>query len=163
MLTKIIYKLLFVIENMRISHVRKMMHVGENVAIKHGFKASRPRKITIGDGVSIHVNCVMQAQAPIKIGSGTLIAANCTIVTANHMITVSGDNNAIGGTESKPVTIGKNCWLGANVTILPGVTLADGAIIGAGSVVTKDMPANMICLGSPARPIKPRPIAPEIA
>jgi len=155
----IIYKLVRWAERCRITYLCNKMNVGNKVTIKAGFQASRPKKITINDNVSIHTNCTFQAQAPITIGSGTMIAANCTLVTANHEISINDGDNHIGEPVKAPITIGENCWLGTNVTILPGVTIHSGAVIAAASVVTRDMPANMICMGTPAKPVKERPLA----
>lgn len=157
MLSNIAHRLLNWLERQRVRYyLGQMESVGEGVVIQPGLRISRPANIRIGDNVNIHVNCVMQAQAPIEIGSHTLIAANCTIVTANHALNERGVA-ALHTIERKAVKIGSDCWLGANVTILPGVTIGDGAVIGAGSVVTHNMPENMICIGSPAKPIKERP------
>ena len=157
MFPSIAHSLLNWLERQRVRYYRKQMKsVGQGVVIQPGLRLSRPANISIGDNVNIHVNCVMQAQAPIEIGSHTLIAANCTIVTANHALDKRG-TAALHTIERKAVKIGSDCWLGANVTVLPGVTIGDGVVIGAGSVVTRDMPENMICLGSPARPVKERP------
>lgn len=157
MFATIAHNLLNWLERQRVLYYRgQMKSVGQRVVIQPGLRMSRPANITIGDDVNIHVNCVMQAQAPIEIGSHTLIAANCTIVTANHALEERGAA-ALHTIERKSVRIGSDCWLGANVTVLPGVSIGDGAVIAAGSVVTRDMPANMICMGSPARPVKERP------
>ncbi len=157
MIASIAHNLLNWLERRRVRYYCKQMKsVGQRVVIQPGLRMSRPANVSIGDDVNVHVNCVMQAQAPIEIGSYTLIAANCTIVTANHALDERG-TAALHTIERKAVKIGSDCWLGANVTVLPGVTIGDGAVIGAGSVVTNDMPANMICMGSPARPVKERP------
>lgn len=156
MFASIAHSLLTWFERRRVRfYLRQMKSVGQRVVIQPGLRISRPANISLGDDVNIHVNCVMQAQAPIDIGSRTLIAANCTIVTANHAYSKQGAD-AMHTIERKPVKIGSDCWLGASVTVLPGVTIGDGAVIGAGSVVTRDLPANMICIGSPAKPKKER-------
>lgn len=91
-----------------------------------------------------------QAVEKITIGRGTYIAANVGIITANHDIA-----NLDKHVEAKPVTLGQRCWIGMNSVILPGVTLGDGTIVGAGSVVTKSFPeGHCVIAGSPARLIR---------
>ncbi|MCS0670396.1 acyltransferase [Cytobacillus firmus] len=85
--------------------------------------------------------------AKIIIGKGTYIAPNVGLITQNHKI---GDLD--NHDEGKDIVLGKNCWVGMNTTILPGVTLGDGTIVGAGSVVTKSFPdGNCIIVGNPAK------------
>ena len=104
----------------------------------------------IGRGVFINAGCKFQDQGGITIGDGSLIGPKTVISTLNHHQNPKKRANLI----PKPVTIGKNVWIGANVTILPGVTIGDGAIIAAGAVVSKDVQANTIAGGVPARYIK---------
>lgn len=106
--------------------------------------------IHIGRGVFINAGCKFQDQGGIWIGSGALIGHNTVIATLNHGCLPQERHDLI----PKPVHIGKNVWIGSNSTILPGVTIGDNAIIGAGSVVTKDIPENMIAVGCPARVIR---------
>ena len=106
--------------------------------------------IKLGKNVFINACCRFQDQGGITIGDGTLVGHNVTIATLNHDY---NPNNRASITP-KPVKIGKNVWIGSDSTILPGVEIGDGAIIGAGSVVTKNVPANTIAAGNPARIIK---------
>jgi len=135
-------------------YVRKMI-VGNRVKIRLGLDVCKPENITIGSDVSINSGCVFHAHAPIEIGDKTLIAANVMIVTANHDISKRG-LDAFYALEVGAVKIGSECWLGAGVIVLPGVSIGDGAVVGAGSVVTRDLPPEMICVGAPAKPIKQR-------
>ncbi|WP_308203244.1 DapH/DapD/GlmU-related protein [Georgenia satyanarayanai] len=86
----------------------------------------------------------------ITIGDDCLIGHNAVIATLQHDI----DPARRGGLEPSPVVIGSNVWLGANVTVLPGVTIGEDAVIGAGSVVTRDVPAESVAVGSPARVVR---------
>lgn len=98
------------------------------------------------------VGCYFQAasDAHIYIGKGTCIAANVGIITANHDL-----NDLTKAAPGKDVTLGKNCWIGMNSMILPGVTLGDHTIVGAGSVVTKSFPeGNCVIAGNPAKIIR---------
>ena len=95
--------------------------------------------------------------AHIYIGDGTMIAPNVTIVAASHPI--SPKLRAEGYGCNKPVYIGKNVWIALNVTILPGVHIGDDSVIGAGAVVTKDIPANTLAIDNPAKVL--REIGPE--
>lgn len=108
------------------------------------------RNIHLGENVFINAGCKFQDQGGIYIGDGALIGHNAVLATINHM----EDPKERGGMTFHPIHIGKNVWLGANVTVLPGVTIGDGAIIAAGAVVTKDVPANMIAAGVPAKVIR---------
>ena len=94
-------------------------------------------------------NCYIQALQGIHIGSNFLFAPGTTIVSVNH-----GVNNEYKDVNTKPVVIGDNVWLGANVIILPEVNLGDNVVVGAGSVVTKSFPSNSIIAGNPAKLIK---------
>ncbi len=108
------------------------------------------QNITIGRRTFINMGCSFQDWGGISIGDDCLIGHNCTICTVNH----SKDPDRRGDMTCRQVKIGSKVWIGANVTILPGVTVGDGAIIAAGAVVTKDVEANTIVGGVPAKIIK---------
>ena len=108
------------------------------------------KNIKIGKNVFINACCRFQDQGGIEIGDGSLIGHNTTIATLNHDFNPAKRQNL----TPRPVKIGKNVWIGSDCTILPGVEIGDGAIIGAGSVVTKSIPTNAVAVGNPARVIK---------
>ncbi|HSW00630.1 MAG TPA: DapH/DapD/GlmU-related protein [Sedimentisphaerales bacterium] len=130
MVSMIFGKLLMFLQRQQVRYYMRRMHVGKRVRIRSGLLVFRPSNVTIEDGVTINVNCVLQAHAPIRIGRHTLIAANCTIVTATHDMSKRGDETRLA-LSAAPVTIGHDCWLGEGVTVLPGVTIGDGAVVGA--------------------------------
>lgn len=105
------------------------------------------KNIHLGKGVFINSGCKFQDQGGIFIGDGSLIGHNTVLATLNHGLLLEERHNLI----PKPIHIGKNVWIGSNSTILSGVTIGDNSVIGAGSVVTKDIPENMIAVGSPAK------------
>ena len=104
----------------------------------------------LGKNVFINAGCQFQDQGGITIGDGTLVGPKTVIATLNHHQNPEKRANLI----PKPVKIGCNVWIGANVTILPGVTIGDGAIIASGAVVNRDVMANTIAGGVPAKYIK---------
>lgn len=108
------------------------------------------KNITLGKNVFINACCRFQDQGGITIGDNSLIGHNVTIATLNHDF--NPKNRA--SLNPKPVIIGNNVWVGSDSTILPGVSIGDGAIVGAGSVVTKDIPPLAVAAGNPARVIK---------
>lgn len=105
------------------------------------------KNLHIGKNVFINSGCRFQDQGGITIGDGALIGHNVVMATLNH----SEDPETRGNLHPAPIHIGRNVWIGASATILPGVTIGDGAIVGAGFVVTRDVPENMIVTGVPAR------------
>ena len=124
--------------------------IGENFGLFPPFYTDCGVNIKIGKNVFINACCRFQDQGGIEIKDGALIGHNVTIATLNH------DFNPQKRANLKPnsVKIGKNVWVGSDSTILPGVEIGDGAIIGAGSVVTKNIPPNTIAVGNPAKVIK---------
>jgi len=120
---------------------------GKGVNIEHG--ATISSKLRIGDYSGVGVDCV--CGGPITIGDNVMMGPECVLLTRNHAF----DKTDIpmcrqGFQEDKPIVIGNDVWLGRRVIILPGVTIGDGAIIGAGAVVTKSVPAYAIAAGNPA-------------
>lgn len=115
------------------------------------FYADFGKNITVGDHVFLNACCRFQDQGGITIGDGALIGHGVTMVTLNH------DENPEKRQilHPAPIHIGRRVWIGANATILPGVTVGDGAIVAAGAVVTHDVPPNMIVAGVPARVLRP--------
>lgn len=108
------------------------------------------KNITIGKDVFINSGCHFQDQGGIVIGDGAFIGHNVVLATINHDLDPKNNRK----NHYAPITIGKNVWIGANATVLPGVSIGDWAVIGAGAVVTKDVPAKSVVGGVPARIIK---------
>lgn len=108
------------------------------------------KNLRIGRRVFINSGCKFQDQGGITIGDDTLVGHNCVIATLNHVM----DPDHRGDMIPAPVRIGSKVWIGANATLLPGVTIGDGAIIAAGAVVTRDVAPRTIVAGVPAKPIK---------
>lgn len=108
--------------------------------------------IHLGKGFYSNHNCVILDCAPVKIGDNVLLGPNVTLSTAGHPIDATTRNTGLE--FCKPITIGNNVWIGANVTINPGVTIGDNVVVGSGSVVTKDIPANTVAAGVPCRLIR---------
>lgn len=108
------------------------------------------KNVTVGKRVFINEGCCFQDQGGIEIGDDCLIGQQVVIATLNHDL----DPKRRGDMLPKPVKIGKNVWVGAHATILPGVAVGDNAVIAAGAVVTKDVPAFAVVGGVPAKIIK---------
>lgn len=124
----------------------------ENLYIEAPFYCDYGRNIELGKNIYMNFNCTILDCAKVKIGDNTLLGPNCQIYTPCHP---TDAKTRIELTEwAEPVTIGKNCWLGGNVTVLPGVNIGNNSVIGAGSVVTKNIPANSIAAGNPCKVIR---------
>lgn len=124
--------------------------IDESFGLFPPFFADCGKNLHIGKNVFINSGCKFQDQGGIYIGDGALIGHNVVIATLNHDFNPEKRR----GMYPKPVTVGKNVWIGSNSTICPGVTIGDNAIIGAGSVVTRDVPENMVAVGVPSKVIK---------
>ena len=114
------------------------------------FYADFGRNITVGKDVFINQNCTFMDRGGITLEDKVLIALRVNLVTINHSIAPKQRRN----TESKPIHICKNVWIGTGATVMLGVTIGENAIIAAGSVVTKDIPPGVIAAGVPAKAIK---------
>lgn len=102
----------------------------------------------LGKGTFVNHNCYFMDGAPITIGQNVFIGPSCGFYTATHPLTYIERNKGLE--KALPITVGDNCWFGANVSVMPGVTIGSGCVIAAGSVVTKDLPANSLAAGVPA-------------
>ena len=108
--------------------------------------------VHVGRNVVINFNCTFVDDGEIFIGDDCMIGPGCNLATSIHPISPRLRRHKLQ--YNKPIHIGNNVWFGAGVTVLPGVTVGDNAIVGAGSVVTKDVPSNAIVAGNPARLIR---------
>ena len=100
----------------------------------------------------LNFNCTLLDSNIITIGDRTLIGPGSHIICTNHAL--NAEERLQGWFDNRPITIGDKVWIGANVTILPGVTIGDETVIGAGSVVTKDIPARVIAVGNPCKVLR---------
>ena len=136
--------------------VRRLMseltasEIDESFVIFPPFYTDCGKNIKIGKRVFINAGCQFQDQGGIEIGDDVLIGPQTIIATLNH----DPNPEKRGGMIPKPVRICDKVWLGARVTICPGVTIGEGAIVGAGAVVTKDVPPRTVVAGAPAKIIK---------
>ena len=124
--------------------------VDESVTVFPPLHADFGKNLTVGERVFINAGCKFQDQGGITIGDDTLIGHNSVFATLNHDL----DPSRRADLHPAPIRIGRNVWVGANVTVLAGVTVGDNAVVAAASVVTKDVPENAIVLGAPARVVR---------
>ena len=127
--------------------------IGEGCCILSPFYANFGGKhVHFGKKIFANFNLTLVDDTHIFIGDYTMIGPNVTIATAGHPILPQLREK--GYQYNAPVTIGKNCWLGAGVIVLPGVTIGDNTVVGAGSVVTKNLPANVVAVGNPCKVLR---------
>ena len=124
--------------------------VSEDFGLFPPFYTDCGKNITVGRHVFINSGCCFQDQGGISIGDDTLIGHQVVLATLNHDLLPSRRANMFPA----PIVIGKGVWIGAHATVLPGVTIGDHAVVAAGAVVTKDVPANTVVAGVPAKRIK---------
>lgn len=116
---------------------------------------------SVGENFYANFNFTVLDTCPVTIGDNVFFGPNCTIATANHFLDpierrmrMNEDGSAYDIEFGKPVTIGNDCWIASNVVICGGVTIGDNCVIGAGSVVTRDIPADSLAAGNPCRVIR---------
>jgi maltose O-acetyltransferase len=126
--------------------------LGENTTIRSSFFCDYGYNIHLGCGVFLNANCVLLDVMPIHIGDHTQIGPAVQIYAADHPR--DAETRMLGLECGKSVYIGKNVWIGGGAIILPGVRIEDHAVIGAGSVVTRDVAFNQRVAGNPARPLQ---------
>lgn len=124
--------------------------VDESVQIFLPFYIAYGKNTQLGKNVIINFNCTFLDLGGITVEDDVLIGPNTNIITEEHPLNPQQRH----GLHARPVVIRRNAWLGAGVIVLPGVTIGENAIVGAGSVVTKDVPDNAVVVGSPAKIVK---------
>ncbi|MBR6567252.1 MAG: sugar O-acetyltransferase [Clostridia bacterium] len=128
--------------------------IGEDCYIEPPLRANWGGKhIHFGNSVYANFNLTCVDDTHIYVGDCTMFAPNVVLATAGHPILPELREKAYQ--FNMPIHIGRNCWLGAGVIVMPGVTIGDNTVIGAGSVVTKDIPANVVAVGNPCRVLRP--------
>lgn len=127
--------------------------IGENCYIEPPFHANfGGHHCHFGKNVYANYNLTAVDDTHIYVGDNTMIAPNVILASAAHPL--DPEERRKGYQYNQPVHIGKNCWLGAGVIVVPGVSIGDDTVIGAGSVVTKDIPSGVVAVGNPCRVIK---------
>ena len=128
-------------------------HIGDDsIIINQPFRCDYGKQISVGKRFFANFNFTVLDEAQVTIGDDCFIGPNVSIYTACHSTDPVERNSRREWAE--PVTIGDNVWIGGSVTILPGVNIGDNVTIGAGSVVTKDIPSNSIAVGNPCKVMK---------
>lgn len=135
----------------RETSLNSLLGKSTNAWVEPPFYCCYGYNITLGAGSYVNFNCNFIDDGKITIGKKVMLGASVTIATVGHPINPEMREYMY----TDPVTIGDNCWIGANVTICPGVTIGKNSVIGAGSVVTKDIPANCVAAGNPCKIIRP--------
>ena len=123
--------------------------VGEGAVIRPPFHCDYGYNISLGKGVFLNFNCIILDVVAVTIGDLTQIGPGVQILTADHPR--DPEQRRSGLEFGRPITIGRNVWIGGGALIMPGVTVGDDAIIGSGSVVTRDVPAGATVVGNPAK------------
>ncbi|WP_338664150.1 sugar O-acetyltransferase [Pararoseomonas sp. SCSIO 73927] len=126
--------------------------IGAKTMVMPGFRCDYGGNIRIGADAYVNFNCVFLDCAPITLGDGCQVAPSVQIYTATHPL--EPGPRAAGIESAHPVTIGRNVWLGGGCIVLPGVTIGDDTVVGAGAVVNRDLPAGVLAVGNPARVVR---------
>jgi maltose O-acetyltransferase len=126
---------------------------GDGVVIRPPFHCDYGSRIAIGARTFVNYGCVMLDVAQIRIGAACQIANGVQLLTATHPL--DPEARRLGWESAEPITLGDNVWLGGGVIVCPGVKIGDDTVVGAGSIVTGDLPAAVVAFGNPARIHRP--------
>ncbi|WP_461219330.1 sugar O-acetyltransferase [Lapidilactobacillus salsurivasis] len=129
-----------------------LKQVGPDAFFEPNFRCEFGDNIRVGANFYANFDCIMLDGAAITIGDHVLFGPRVSLYTSNHAS--NAQERVAGACYAKPITIGDHVWLGGGVTVNPGVTIGANTIVGSGSVVTKDLPANVIAVGNPARVLR---------
>jgi len=134
--------------------LKKMFaEIGEDCYIETPFHSNwGGRNVHFGKNIYANFNLTLVDDTHIYVGDYTMFGPNVTVATAGHPILP--ELREQGYQYNAPVTIGRNCWIGAGVVIVPGVSIGDNVVIGAGSIVTKDIPSDVVAVGNPCRVLR---------
>ncbi len=125
---------------------------GETFQIEPNFFCDYGYNIELGENFYSNHNLVILDPAPVTFGDNVFIGPNCGFYTAEHPLDAERRNQWLE--YAKPIKVGNNVWFGGGVTVISGVTIGDNVVIGAGSVVTKDIPSNVVAVGNPCKVLK---------
>lgn len=133
--------------------IRKLFgRTGKSFLIEQPFFCDYGYNIEIGENFYMNVNCIILDGAKVVFGDNVFIAPNCGFYSAGHPLDVEQRNKGLE--YAYPIRIGNNVWIGAGVSVLPGVSIGDNSVIGAGSVVNKDIPSGVLAVGNPCKVIR---------
>ncbi|AHF15205.1 sugar O-acetyltransferase [Niabella soli] len=124
----------------------------QHFVIEQPFWCDYGYNIELGENFYSNHNLIILDGAKVTFGDNVFIGPNCGFYTAGHPVNIEQRNEGLE--YAQPITIGNNVWLGGNAVVMPGVTIGDNTIIGAGSVVTKPIPGNVVAVGNPCRILK---------
>jgi len=137
----------------RLAALRELLgSVGEGAWVRPPFHCDYGWQIHLGPRSFVNFNAVFLDVARITIGADVQMGPNVQLLTATHP--VEPEPRRARWEAAKPITIGDNAWLGGGAIVLAGVTIGENTVVGAGAVVTRDLPANVVAVGSPARPVR---------
>ena len=141
----------------QIDSLTKQLHTilgtaGAGIRIIQPFKCDYGFNVHAGKNFFANCNLVILDAAPVTFGDNVFVGPNCGFYTAGHPLDVMQRNQGLE--FARAITVGNDVWIGGNVCVLPGVTIGDGCVIGAGSVVTRDIPPHTIAMGNPCRPVR---------
>ena len=133
--------------------IRRLLgKTGQRFCITAPFWCDYGCNIEIGENFYTNHNCVILDGAKVTFGDNVFVAPNCTFSTAGHPLDAEQRNQGLE--YAYPITVGDNVWFGASVTVLPGVTIGSNVVIGAGSVVNRDIPDGVVAVGNPCRVLR---------
>ncbi len=138
--------------------LKSLKHVGVNFKFGHNSYFSDHRLIEVGDNVFMGIDTFISTNVSLRIGNDVMFGPRVTIIGGDHNFYTPGKpmRQVKKGGKNFPISIENDVWIGSNVTILKGVTIGEGCVIGAGSLVVKSLPPYSVCVGSPCKPIKLR-------
>lgn len=140
----------------RTTLLRKILgETNDGILVEQPFYCDYGYNIRVGNNFYANHNLVILDEAPVTFGDNVFIAPCCGFYTAGHPVDAVERNKGLE--YASPITVGNNVWIGAGVSVLPGVSIGDNCVIGAGSVVTRDIPADSVAVGNPCRVIKTIP------
>lgn len=137
----------------RTSLLKKILgKTGGNICIEPNFWCDYGYNIETGENFYANHNLVILDCAKVTFGDNVFIGPNCSFYTASHPIDAKQRNEGLE--TAHPIQVGDNVWFGGNVVVLPGISIGNNSVIGAGSVVTKDIPENVVAVGNPCKPVR---------